>query len=200
MDLSGLTAPLATALGALLSLTGVLVGGGLTVWHQRRLEREKIENARADAIAKELSSAVQQLTIHVASAVHSMCWLTWLAARRPDQVTQERIDKYDAEQHITLPKILGYLTTTAALDAQFYDKLREQADEVFRLDAEIGEAGLAFVTNPSGTATALAAYYEPMLLLERRLPVTLGNVVGARLSAPLHNREQSTRLTSVAAG
>jgi hypothetical protein len=109
------------------------------------------QSTRADALAKELSTAVQQLTISIASAIHSMGWLTWLAAARPDQLTQARIDKYDDEQHSTLPKIFGYLATTAALDTTLYELLRENVQEIFALDAEIGKASRFFKEDASAT-------------------------------------------------
>jgi hypothetical protein len=129
---------------------GGAIGGLLTVWHQRGLERDE-QSKRADALAKELSTAVQQLTISIASAIHSMGWLTWLAAARPDQLTQARIDKYDDEQHSTLPKIFGYLATTAALDTTLYELLRENVQEIFALDAEIGKASRFFKEDASAT-------------------------------------------------
>jgi hypothetical protein len=113
-----------------------------------------------------------------------MCWLTWLAAARPEQLTQARIDKYDEEQHATLPKILGYLSTTAALDSILYHMLSEHVDEVFRLDAEIGRAGLSFKEDAGAAAKELAAYYVKMTELERQLPWSLGDIVGKRLRAP----------------
>jgi hypothetical protein len=90
MDFSTLSAPVATVIDAVVGLSGGLIRGLLTVWHQRGLERDRAINARADALAKELSTAVQQLTISIACAIHSMCWLTWLAAARPDQLTEDR--------------------------------------------------------------------------------------------------------------
>jgi hypothetical protein len=177
-------------LGALVGLTGVVIGGLLTVLHQRRLEKDKALNARADALAKELAGAVQQLTISLASAVHSMCWLTWLAATRPDQLTQMKIDKYDDEQHVMLPKILGYLSTTAALDVKLYHTLRERVDEVFGLDAKIGEAGLSFKENPAASAAKLAAYFVESNKLERQLPRSVGDIVGARLRTPTESPPQ----------
>ena len=114
-----------------------------------------------------------------------MCWLTWLAATRQDQLTQARVDKYDDEQHATLPKILGYLSTTAALDSELYQMLRNRVDRVFRLDAKIGTAGLSFKDDASGAAQALAAYYVRMSKLERQLPRSLGDIVGARLRSPI---------------
>ena len=180
-----LTAPIATLLGAGVGLAGGVIGGALTVWHQRRLERDKAVNARADAVAKELAGGVQQLTISIASALHSMCWITWLAANRPERLTQKRIDKYDAEQHATLPKILGYLSTTAALDLELYHKLRPRVDEIFRLDAAIGKAGLSFKEDAAAAARALASFYLEMTEMERQLPLLLGDIVGKRLRAPI---------------
>lgn len=184
-DIGGaLTAPIATLIGAIVALSGGIAIGLLTVWHQRSLERDKAGNARADALARELAGAVQQLVINIASALHSMCWLTWLAAARPDQLTQSKIDKYDDEQHETLPRILAYLATTAALDMKLHDELRKTVDEVFDLDSEIGRAGLNFRDDAAGTARTLATYYEKMRDLERNLPRSLGDVVGTRLRAP----------------
>jgi hypothetical protein len=164
----------------------------MTVWHQRRLERDKALNARADAVVKELAAAVQQLTISVASALHSMCWLTWLADTRPDQLTQARIDKYDDEQHINLPRILGFLGTTAALDLDLYQQLRVHVDEVFRLDAEIGRAGLEFKDAPDAAATQLGSYNQQTTQFEKRLPLLLGDIIGGRMRSPQSNATEAS--------
>src|SRR4051794_2714118 len=111
-----LTPPMATVLGALVGAGAGIAGALLTTWLQLRLERRRSHQTREDAIAKELSGAVQQLTIKMASSVHSMCWLTWLAESGPDRVQQANLDAYDTEQHKFVPEILGYLSTVAAVD------------------------------------------------------------------------------------
>jgi hypothetical protein len=167
------------------ALLGVLLGGALTSWNQGRLEREKRRHARGDALAKELLTASQQLTISVASSLHSMCWLCWLAATGPEKLTQVKIDQYDEEQHETLPKILGYLSTLAALDLQLYDMLRPHVDKVFALDATIGESGLAFSADSPGATAALAEHYRSMVDLERKLPRVFADTVRMRVESPL---------------
>jgi hypothetical protein len=195
-----LSAPLATVLGASIGLVGVLIGGLLTVWHQRRLERDKASYVRSDTRAKETSAAAQQLAISMASAVHSACWLTWLAGTRPDALTQGRIDKYDEEQHATLPKVLGYLSTLSALDPGLYAALRPEADELFKIDAEIGEIGLEFSKDPLDTARRLAEYHPRMLAMEREIPERLGGVLGDRLQMPVATRLPASHTTPKSAG
>jgi hypothetical protein len=61
--------------------------------------RGKSSTSREDVISTALSEAVQLLTMKMSTALHSMCWLTWLARTAPERVTKQRLDLYDDEQH-----------------------------------------------------------------------------------------------------
>lgn len=128
-----LSTPTATILGALVGATAVILTTIVTTLWQHRteqkriletrnLERSREETSRVDVISTEVAGAVRQLAIKMSTALHSMCWLTWLARSAPDQVTKAKLDLYDSEQHKTLPEIGGYSTTVAALDQNVYKK------------------------------------------------------------------------------
>ena len=176
--------PMGTVIAGLTALVGVVIGGLLTVWHQRQLEKDKAENARADALAKELAAAVQQLAISMASAVHSMLWLAWVAHARPDRLSQVRIDKYDDEQHVSLPKILGFLSTATALDTKIYAPLRKRVERIYGYDVAIAAAGLRFKDDPVGAAKELGALRDELIEFEHELPLAIGDIVGERLRDP----------------
>lgn len=184
MDLANITPPVATLLGALVGATVGIGGALLTTWLQLRLDRRRTAQAREDAIGKEFAAAVQQLTIRMASALHSMCWLTWLAVNRGDRLTQSNLDAYDAELHKLLPEVLGYMSTVAALDQGVYEKLVPHVNELFTLDARIGSAGLSLDRNREAAVGELADCYEAMSDFEHRLPLLVGNIVSDRLRQP----------------
>ena len=184
MEPSSLTAPIATVLGALVGASAGISGALLTTWLQLRLEQRRSRQSREDAIARELSGSIQQLTTRMASSVHSMCWLTWLAATRGDRVTQANLDAYDAEQHRILPEILGYMGTVAAVDVGVYQALKPHVDEIFMLDGRIGSIGLSLDRDHETAVRELAGCYLTMTRLEQSLPTVVGNIVSERLREP----------------
>jgi hypothetical protein len=82
MDFSTLSAPIATVLGALVGATAGISGALLTTWLQLRLDRRRAAQTRDDSVAKAFAEAAQQLTIKMASALHSNV-LADLACRQP---------------------------------------------------------------------------------------------------------------------
>ena len=181
-DANTLAAPYATIIGAVVGATAGIVGALLTAWSQRLLERSRSKTAREDAVAKELSAAVQQLTIRMESALHSMCWLTWYAyVGRGDRLTQKRLDAYDRELHKTLPEILGYLSTVAALDMSTHDKLRPHVSKISELDVRVAKAGLLLNTDRERMLKELSSSYQQMVDMEMQLPKTIGDIVGERV-------------------
>jgi len=189
------TPPYATILGALIGATGAIAAGAFTSWwllrleriridENRDLERIRLDSSREDVISKELADAVQQLAIKMSAALHSMCWLTWLARVAPERVTKERLDLYDSELHKTLPEISGYSTTVAALDRGVYKKIQPFVTAVYGLDAFIGKAGLLSGEDHDEMIHKLVRADAAMVALELQLPELLGDVVSKRVTKP----------------
>ncbi len=95
--------PYSTVLGAVIGATAAILAAALTSWRllhleririteNREFERSRLESSREDVLSTELADAVQQLAIKMATALHSMCWLTWLARTAPDQVTKKGLN------------------------------------------------------------------------------------------------------------
>ena len=174
-------APTATILGALVGAASGITGGLITVWLQLRLERAKWPKAREDALVQDLREAIQQLTVRMASALHSMCWLTWIAEERVTRVTAERIKSYDDDLHKLLPEIMGFLSTVAALDKDAYTRLSPIADKIYEVDYEIGKASLLFEESPAEGGKALVKCYRMASALERQLPKRIADIVSERV-------------------
>lgn len=172
---------LATVLGAAIGAAAGISGGMLTGWRQTRLEREKWLRGREDILANELRVSLQQLTVRLAAAVHSMCWLTWLAKEGPSRLTQERIDGYDKEIHELLPQITSQQAMVAALNREAFDRLSSLVDRVLLADARIGQASLEFSSRDPKSATALAVCYEDTQTLEHLIPREVADIIGRAL-------------------
>jgi hypothetical protein len=140
--------------------------------------------SREDVISTALTDAVQPLAIKMSTALHSMCWLTWLARTAPERVTQARIDLYDDEQHKTLPEISGYSMTVAALDKEVYKKIEPLVFAIYILDGEIGEAGLLLDDEPDEMLRRLVEADRKMVEFELGLPGELGDIISNRVREP----------------
>lgn len=105
-----------------------------------QLDRSRWPISREDQLAAEFRDAVQKLTTAMASALHSICWLTWLSTVAPEDVTAERTEKYDEEMHSLLPKISGALIRLATIDSDSYNRLRDHVNSIYALDVEVAEA------------------------------------------------------------
>ena len=104
-------AGLAAILGATIGAFVGLVGGVLAGWRQAKIEREKMQHARAMTITKELRSAVADVTRGFTAGIHAMEWLTWSAKKKPDLLTEEKLAQKAEEYNLTMnrlfPEIIG---------------------------------------------------------------------------------------------
>jgi len=130
--------------GALIGFSGSVLAIVLTPRAQRALEEAKLRSARQDAMHKELLVRIQTLTADLASAAHSICWLSWAAGH--GTLTKKMITEYDRELHLILPKIIGGVGAVASLDEELAQTAKKLHDEIVGLDANIGA-----VTAGSGT-------------------------------------------------
>src|SRR5215510_5963381 len=85
-----------------------------------QLERAKWPMTREDALAASFREALERFLEPMMSAGHSICWLTWLAERAPDELTAGRLAAYEAEMHKLLPRVSSSLTLLSAHDAPTY--------------------------------------------------------------------------------
>jgi hypothetical protein len=180
---------------ALIGLSGVIIGVFLSGLFQMRGERFQLKKSREESVAREFSNALQQLTIRMASSVHSMCWLTWLASADESRISQSHLDNFDAEQHRILPEIIGYAGTVAALDAKVYEELAPYIRKIYYLDARIADAGLLIAKNRTDSVSRLAAFWEEANELERDLPAIVGDIVrqNFRLPTPIVSRTRAKK-------
>jgi hypothetical protein len=142
-----------------------------------RLEIQKWRRARDDIHTADLRSGLEKLILTISSAVHSMCWLTWLASSDPSKVSKERIDQYDNEMHILLPQLLGQHALVASLRPQTYVDLKQLIDRIFAADRKIGNAALKVVHGDLETVTDLGILYKTVLSIEGKIPITVESVL-----------------------
>jgi hypothetical protein len=164
-------------LSAVIGAAAGIVGGGLSGQRQARLEREKWFRGVSDAFTIELRSSVKELTTKLAEATHSMCWLCWSASFGAERLTQERVAQYDNEMHVLLPQITGLHAVIAGMDYAVYLKLKPLIEQLLKLDAMIGDAGLDFVPNEPKSANRLAELLKQATSLERTVSEVVADAI-----------------------
>jgi len=160
------------AIGAVAGFTGTV----LTAVLQFRLEQRKWLRAREDLTIKELRVAIAELTKTMASAMHSMTWLTWTAYEELGVINKEIISSYDAEMHRLFPDLWGILAVIAALDREAHSHLEPLVEEITKIDARIGRATLLFKDSDSSECkAALAECFAHASSLYKNLPQVLAD-------------------------
>jgi hypothetical protein len=167
--------------GAIIALAGSL----LTLRGQRKTERVKLSAGRGDMLYKELLSRVQQLASDIGAAAHSMAWLTWVA--NEGRASKQMLDEYNKEMHSVLPKLVGGQAAVASLDREIAVVTQELREQAYKLDAQIGQAGLNFESDPAGTNAALQQLYPAAVALERAISESLEGIMHAKKEAYLKN-------------
>jgi hypothetical protein len=155
------------------ALTTAYLGG----WRQERIEANKRKWAFEDAKADRLDDAICQLTVKLASAQHSMCWITWVASEAPNRITQERADAYDKEMHTIIPEFLGLWSQIASHDMEAYSMVTSIINSVEDMDVRIGRACLDIVDDQERAAKALADLYPECVTMAEELPELMAKVI-----------------------
>lgn len=164
-------------LSAFIGAVAGIIGGGLTARKHARLERDKWKRNINDTFRSELRTCIRELTTKIAAAIHSMCWLCWLAKFGADRLTQEQIDQYDNEIHTLLPQITGYHAVMASMDFRAYELFKPLISEIIQLDDKIGQASLIFKPGNSASAKHLADLHLDYLDLETKISRVVSEAV-----------------------
>jgi hypothetical protein len=154
-------------IGGLLTIVAGIVSGVLAARWQSKIEAAKWKRQKRDTFESELLNNVKEFTISIASALHSMCWLCWLAEYGPERLSGRNIKLYDKEMHVMLPKIAGISAVIAGMDYQVYEKIMPVVTDIYRLDSAIGRAGLEYQECQPSTGKALAILLEKSIRLEQ---------------------------------
>lgn len=154
---------------------------GLKSALQDELELRKWPRLREDAIIQDLRTDFRELTVKTASALHSMCWLTWAAREGAEHLKQEQINSYNREMHELFPHITGRLASIAAIDREIFDCLDDVIKDLIDLDWKIGKAALRYIEGQAETARELAECHGAASELEENLPLRIVEVVTNRI-------------------
>jgi hypothetical protein len=166
-------ASIAASSGLIGALTTAFLGG----WRQERLEADKRKWALKDARLKQLEDTITQLTTKIAAAVHSMCWIAWIAMESPTRLTQEQSDLYDKEMHAILPDITALSAVLGSLDATAYSMTEPTIQSIFKMDAETGRACLHIANEHDVAIRELIVLYQKFLDAQKRVPTIMSEVI-----------------------
>jgi hypothetical protein len=171
---------------ALIGLLGVVVGalaglGGarITANANTRAERERQERELVAEREREARVAVGQLAGVMSTAMQTIDWFAWRAARRPSTFDAATIDGYDADMQRLLPALMESMARVAAISADGFKRFRPYTEEVFDLDHEVSDCATLFATDADGSRRALAGYQDRSDDLFRRFQVELARWAGA---------------------
>lgn len=148
-----------------------------------QLEQAKWPMAREDALAAGFRDSLQALLLPILSAAHSICWITWFASEFPDELDQKKLDQYEDEMHVLLPKVSSALTLLSAHDAEAYELLKEHARKLYSLDAKIATtARQLFAAREAGSSdsdflSTLSNYHRESGDLEWGIPDEVAGLV-----------------------
>jgi len=164
-------------------LVGAALGGGVAIiksfvdsWSQRRLEKAKAEWARSGAVATELRAHVAAVARELLAAQHSMEWLCSLTDGGT-VLSPAAVERYHAEIHATVPKLLGALATVSSVEDRVYRELARLSDDVFAQDKLIADALRTFDRSPSSASAEVAKQRSGATELYRELPVSIATIM-----------------------
>ena len=171
-------------IGGLLTIAAGIVSGVVAARWQSKIESEKWIRQKGDTFESQLLNNVRDFTTSIASALHSMCWLCWLAENGPERLTRMNIKLYDEEMHVMLPRIAGISAVIAGMDYQMYEKIMPVVTDIYKLDVAIGLAGLEYQECQPNTAKALATHFQGS--------VQLNNTFSHRIAQAIRHHSTKT--------
>jgi hypothetical protein len=155
---------------ALIGAGGALIGAWLSGRHQAELEHKKWERAQEDAAREARARAIENLTQHLAAALHTIVWFTFAARSRAELFAEQTIVDYDADMRAHFTNVIQSLVGVAHLDMSAYLRLEQLVHTVWRLDGKVAAYAAAYWSNPQKARTEIASAFAEADHLEVRLP------------------------------
>jgi hypothetical protein len=145
----------------------------LKVMSDASLERLRTElqdtTARRAEITLETRKVIHDGIAKLASATHSMCWLTWFAQESPNRISEERVSAYDQEMHVLLPDIISFQSLLSTYSIDVGKSFGLIIADIEDLDARIGSAAVRLLDGDSKSIGKLQKYHEEADELHNRL-------------------------------
>jgi uncharacterized membrane protein len=186
-------AAIATSVSAIIALIGTLVQNQRTLRLQRTHFIEERDEKRRQFLIDKLHMVAQELATNIASALHSICWLTWIADNNRSALTDRVIKKYNDEMHALLPKILGLEASLGPIDPKKMNVMEGYISRVETLDVKVSQAVLALDSSDPKTYAKLAGYNDEACKLLNELAKQLANLISAQ-SPSISRAEAGARL------
>ena len=161
---------IAAGVGALAALLGHWLNGLVTSRLEVRridLEKTKLQFGQEAALKAEARKSMQDCITLLASAAHTMCWLTWFAKMSSARITEERVKEYDDDIHSILPQLIGQTVNVGTYSNEIGKKAAIILADIEDLDARIGEAAVKFLDGDNSSIDKLKKHHqEAMNLLD----------------------------------
>jgi hypothetical protein len=181
--------PIGVVIGAFITLLGVFFTQFFGRKTARELEESKVRAARADLLIKEVNLKVSQLAADLGAASHSMAWLTWAANH--GTLTEKRIESYDEEMHLVLPKVLGGIVAVASLDERLGKVANGIAKDLYNLDEKLGRICVLFSGDPAAAAAGFSNISPEVKKFWTETINTLSKAAHGQLQLILRDHSQS---------
>jgi len=178
---------LATLLGAVVGGLAAFAGSAWAQRKQERLDAARWRRGREDYVSREIVRVFQELSVEIASALHGMLWLLWLADEKPDALTEERIRAYDVHINGILPKIIGAHAVLASLDPVLAEDLSAFKKEIMNLDWRVSRACLDLESRRAQVVEELQELFTYAGGIERGLSGSLSALLAERLRQRARN-------------
>ncbi|MDQ3993482.1 MAG: hypothetical protein M3265_01635 [Actinomycetota bacterium] len=162
---------------ALIGAGGAFFGAWLSGRHERQLEHEKWERIQRDEKEDARAAAVQELTKHLASALHEITWFTTAATMRAPLFQEKSILDYDAAMHAHLTATIESLVAVAHHDKEAYRILEQLTRDVWQLDWQVASHATSYWTDPDATRTSIGEAGRQAIALEMSLPRRIVDVL-----------------------
>jgi hypothetical protein len=169
------TAVVAASVTATAALVSALVTNAVAVRNETRRRRD----AAIDTHRQSLRAQAAEVFVHMFHLQHEMEWLTWHAAKRPEDLTPGAVTEYESAVHAVYPRILGAMAVLASLDLDIYQRLQPLVHRLYEVEGQIGEhlTGLLSPKTRSTSLTALGDYFKIANAFYLDLPPLLAEIM-----------------------